>query len=186
MHPLEKFKFCPVCGSHRFEEHNFKSKQCLDCGFIYYANPCSATVTFILRQSPSMPGSEELLVARRAKEPAKGTLDLVGGFVDMDETVEQGLLREIGEETGLTVDNYQYLFSIPNIYKYSDMLIHTLDMFYEVHVEADVQPNAADDVAELMWIPVEKVDYRLFGLHSISQGVERFVKSKQDCSDVLV
>ena len=72
MHPLEKFKFCPVCGSANWTEHNFKSKACGDCGFVYYANPCAATAAFILNSR------NEMLVARRAKEPAKGTLDLVG------------------------------------------------------------------------------------------------------------
>ena len=36
-HPLEKFKYCPVCGSAQFVVNNFKSKKCEDCGFIYYA-----------------------------------------------------------------------------------------------------------------------------------------------------
>ena len=53
---------------------------------------------------------------RRAKEPAKGTLDLPGGFVDMYETVEDGMRREIKEETGLDVTEIQYLFSSPNVY----------------------------------------------------------------------
>ena len=47
-HPLDKFVFCPVCGSSRFEVNNFKSKHCQDCGFTYYANPCSATAAFIV------------------------------------------------------------------------------------------------------------------------------------------
>ena len=66
-HPLEKFKYCPVCGSSHFEVNNFKSKKCSDCGFTYYANPCSATAAFIINDN------NELLVVRRAKEPAKGT-----------------------------------------------------------------------------------------------------------------
>ena len=131
-HPLEKFRFCPVCGSSHFETNNFKSKQCRDCGFTYYANPCSATAAFIRN------GRGELLVAVRGKEPAKGTLDLPGGFIDMDETVEEGMIREILEETGLVITAPRYLFSIPNLYLYSGMTIHTVDMFFEVSVADDV------------------------------------------------
>ena len=47
----------------------------------------------------------ELLVCRRAKDPAKGTLDLPGGFIDMNETGEEGVAREVLEETGLDVAN---------------------------------------------------------------------------------
>ena len=93
-HPLNKFAYCPVCGSKHFDINNFKSKRCQDCGFTYYANPCSATAAFIVNDK------QEMLVVRRAKEPAKGTLDLPGGFVDMYETVEDGMRREIKEETG--------------------------------------------------------------------------------------
>ena len=96
-HPLNQFKYCPKCGSAAFEIHNEKSKQCTDCGFVYYFNPSSATVALILNEK------DELLVCRRAKEPAKGTLDLPGGFIDMNETGEEGVSREVEEETGLKV-----------------------------------------------------------------------------------
>ncbi len=168
MHPLDKFLYCPACGSRRFVVNNVKSKHCEDCGFTYYANPSSATAAFIVRPDGC------LLVARRAQEPAKGTLDLVGGFVDMDEDMEQGMLREIREETGLCLATPQYLFTIPNLYEYSGMTIHTLDAFFLCQVEQDAEPHAADDAAELLWIPREELDPSQFGLWSIRQAVERF------------
>ena len=97
MHPLELFKYCPKCGSPHFEVNNEKSKRCADCGFVYYFNSSAATVAFILNDK------NELLVCRRGKEPAKGTLDLSGGFIDMYETGEEGVAREVLEETGLQV-----------------------------------------------------------------------------------
>ena len=84
-HPLAQFLYCPECGSPHFEVNNEKSKKCTDCGFVYYFNPSSATVALILNEK------KELLVCRRAKEPAKGTLDLPGGFIDMNETGEEGV-----------------------------------------------------------------------------------------------
>ena len=64
---------------------------CENCGFEYFVNPSAATVAFILNSKG------ELLVERRKREPAKGTLDLPGGFADMDETAEQGVAREVLE-----------------------------------------------------------------------------------------
>lgn len=52
-HPLNQFKYCPKCGSAAFEIHNEKSKQCTDCGFVYYFNPSSATVALILNEKTS-------------------------------------------------------------------------------------------------------------------------------------
>lgn len=172
-HPLTKFRYCPVCGSERFEEHNFKSKRCRDCGFVYYANPCAATAAFIINRRG------ELLVVRRAKEPARGTLDLPGGFCDMGETVEQGMRREIMEETGLQVRSMRYLFSMHNVYEYSGMGIHTMDMDFLVEVEGDGSgARAADDAAEALWIPVGELRPGEFGLLSIRKAVERFLAER--------
>lgn len=171
-HPLDIFKYCPVCGSSRFEVNNFKSKKCQDCGFTYYANPCSATAAFIVNDK------NEMLVVRRAKEPAKDTFDLPGGFVDMGETVEEGMLREIKEETGLDVKDIRYLFSSPNIYMYSGMGVHTLDMDFLVPVHGEQPPiKAADDAAEALWIPISEVNPADFGLTSIRNAVIRFLSA---------
>ena len=172
-HPLEKFKYCPVCGSDHFVVNNFKSKKCEDCGFTYYANPCSATAAFIVNEN------DEMLVVRRAKEPALGTYDLPGGFCDMGETVEEGMRREIKEETGLEVQDIQYLFSSPNVYQYSGMGIHTLDMDYLVRVKGGrLAIQAADDAAEAFWIPINEVNPADFGLTSIRNAVIRFLHEK--------
>ena len=84
-HPLEMFTHCPVCGAEGFSVINVKAKRCPQCGFTYYANPCSATAAFIVRRRKDDDGQTvaELLVGTRGKEPARGTLDLPGGFCDM-------------------------------------------------------------------------------------------------------
>ena len=168
-HPLELFRYCPRCGSDRFVEHNAKSKHCEQCGFTYYINPSAATVAFILNRD------RELLVVRRGKEPAKGTLDLPGGFSDLYETSEEGVRREVREETGLEVTRTEFLFSIPNQYLYSGLVVHTMDMFYLCQVSDTHIVRAMDDAAEVMWIPLQDLCPEEFGLHSIRQGVEKFL-----------
>lgn len=169
MHPLHLFKYCPKCGSSHFEEHNFKSKKCADCGFVYYFNSSAATVAFILNSK------NELLVCRRAKDPAKGTLDLSGGFIDMYETAEEGVAREVREETGLEVIKTDYLFSYPNTYLYSGFLVHTMDMFFLCRVKDDAVVEAMDDVADSFWMPLDEIRPEEFGLDSVRKGVERFI-----------
>lgn len=169
MHPLHLFKYCPKCGSSHFEEHNFKSKKCADCGFVYYFNSSAATVAFILNSK------NELLVCRRAKDPAKGTLDLSGGFIDMYETAEEGVAREVREEIGLEVIKADYLFSYPNTYLYSGFLVHTMDMFFLCRVKDDAVVEAMDDVADSFWMPFDEIRPEEFGLDSVRKGVERFI-----------
>ena len=146
MHPLEKFRFCPVCGSSKWEIHNFKSKQCGDCGFTYYGNPSAANVALIINEK------DELLVVRRKKDPAKGTLDLPGGFTDMEESGEQGVIREVLEETGLVVRRAEYLLSLPNLYEYSG------------------------DAEDARWIPISQLRPEEFGLRSIREGITRLLQ----------
>lgn len=173
MHPLELFKYCPKCGSSHFEIHNEKSKHCADCGFTYYFNSSAATVAFILNRN------HELLVCCRGKEPAKGTLDLSGGFIDMYETGEEGVKREVKEETGLEVIQTTYLFSLPNTYLYSGFLVHTLDLFFLCQVADDTRLKAMDDVADSFWLPLDQIDPEKFGLDSVREGVKRFLSMPQ-------
>lgn len=167
---LSKFKYCPICGSSLFNISSEKSRKCGDCGFEYFVNPSSANVAFILNKDG------ELLVERRKNNPAKGTLDLPGGFADMNETVEEGLKREVMEETGLEVTETTYMFSKPNTYHYSGVDIPTLDLFFSCKVKDDSHVKANDDAAECMWIPLKEIKTELFGLSSIRSGLIDFIK----------
>lgn len=169
-HPLHLFLYCPRCGSNHFVINNFKSKRCNDCGFIYYFNPSSSTVAVIINKK------HELLVATRANDPAKDTFDLPGGFVDMNETGEEAVIREVKEETGLNITSVKYLFSIPNTYMYSGFEVQTTDLFFLCYTDDDSSFSAHDDVASLQFIPIDKLDPSLFGLSSVKQGVEKIIK----------
>lgn len=167
MHPLSQFKFCPKCGSDCFVENNFKSKRCEKCGFVYYFNPCSSTIALIINQN------EELLVATRAHDPAKGTLDLPGGFVDMYETGEEAVAREVQEETNLVLTDVAYLFSIPNIYVYSGFEVHTLDLVYRCYVQDTKDIKAEDDVSKLEFIKIPELEPDRFGLTSVREVIKK-------------
>ena len=166
------FRYCPVCGAAEFVVNNFKSKRCEKCGFVLYVNPSAATAAFILNEK------NELLVCRRGKEPAKGTLDLPGGFVDDDETAEEAIAREIAEELGGSVKSLKYLFSLPNLYEYSGLTIPTLDMLFACSLKSYSGLSAADDVETFEFIPLDKVNPADFGLKSIKRAVEMFLRER--------
>ncbi len=172
-HPLHLFTHCPKCGSAQFEENNIKSKRCKACNFVYYFNPSAAVVAIITNPKG------EILVCRRAHEPALGTLDLPGGFVDSFETGEEAITREVMEETGLQIERTRYLFSLPNTYLYSGFEVHTLDQFFRCEVESLTPLMAADDVAEAYFCPIDQLDPLAFGLDSIRQGVEELIRRLQ-------
>ena len=166
-HPFSLFRYCPKCGSEEFNINNKESKKCNSCGFVYYFNSAAAIVAVIENSK------NEVLVARRAKDPAKGTLDLPGGFAAMHETIEETVRREVLEETRLVISSLKYIFSIPNIYVYSDFEVHTMDLFFECKVDDFSNINAQDDVLELLFIPKNKLNPDDFGLASIKKGIEK-------------
>ncbi|HRF86630.1 MAG TPA: NUDIX domain-containing protein [Alloprevotella sp.] len=170
-HPLASFRFCPRCGASGFADHDTRSRRCPACGFVYYHNASASTVAVIFNPRG------ELLVTRRALEPARGTLDLPGGFVDPGESLDEGLLREVREETGAEAEIEEYLFSLPNTYTYSGFEVHTADAFFRCRLKAGEQPQAADDAAELLWLPAEEIRPEDFGLASIREGVRRILRS---------
>lgn len=168
MHPLDQFRYCPKCGSPRFEAHDFKSKQCAACGFTYYYNPAAAVVAVIRNERG------EWLVARRGEEPARGTLDLIGGFVDPGERSEQAIRREIEEETGVRLGAdvpMTMLFTLPNTYVYSGFTVQTCDTFYDVLLPSSTPLHAADDVADCWWADPASLRLSDFGLDSVREGV---------------
>jgi 8-oxo-dGTP pyrophosphatase MutT (NUDIX family) len=115
-------------------------------------------------------------VATRAHEPVKGTLDLPGGFVDMEETGEEAVAREVKEETGLDVDTVSYLFSIPNKYVYSGFEVQTLDLVYRCFVKNTENLKAEDDVAKLEFIKISQLNPELFGLLSVKEVIKEIQK----------
>lgn len=171
--PLYRFHYCPLCGSAHFVEKGDNARHCADCGFTLYTNPRGATVAVIINDQG------EMLVARRAKEPSQGTRDLVGGFMDMDETAEEAMCREIREESGLIFapDEIRYLFSQPNRYPYSGIVCRTIDLFFECRVKGRPAFKAMDDVSALQWIPIRDIRVEEFGLESIRKGLSRYLSS---------
>ena len=171
MHFSLLFTHCPACGSARFIQNNEKSKRCESCGFVFYMNASAAVAAFIVNKAG------DLLVCRRGKEPEKGTLDLPGGFVDDNESAEQAVIREIGEELQAKVTESRYLFSLPNRYKYSGLMIPTLDMFFACKLEDITNLKPSDDVADCFFVPLNELKPELFGLESIKKAVGMFLRT---------
>ena len=171
---LSFFKFCPHCGSARFVDNDFKSRHCLDCGFVYYLNPSAATAAFVVD------GDGRMLVVRRKLDPAKGTLDLPGGFSDVGESLEEGIAREVMEETSLEVSDPRFLFSLPNDYLYSGFHVPTLDSFFLCRTRNAAAVHAADDAASAEWVDIGSVRAELFGLASVRKAVTEFLRNTSE------
>jgi ADP-ribose pyrophosphatase YjhB (NUDIX family) len=149
--PIGQFRFCPRCGAEGLKRRgDGRSLRCEPCDFLYFFNSAAAAGAFVFHEG-------RLILAVRAKEPAKGLLDLPGGFIDFDESVEEGLRREIREELSIEATDFRYLYSAPNDYTYAGVSYKTTDLFFicEAPDIGGIQP--ADDVADYLLIEPGRV-----------------------------
>ncbi|KXX70458.1 NUDIX domain-containing protein [Flammeovirga sp. SJP92] len=170
MHIKEHFKTCPKCQSNTI---HFQTKHfvCSDCGFDFYINASAAVAVLITNPKG------ELLLTVRKFDPFKGTYDLPGGFVDINEKVEDAAIREIKEELNLEISDLDYFCSFPNTYTYKEIDYYTLDMVFKAKVK-DLSPlQANDDVVSVEFIAPKKIDTTTIGLTSIKAIVSKYIES---------
>jgi ADP-ribose pyrophosphatase YjhB (NUDIX family) len=98
----QHLNFCTRCGgSLRFGAVPGEDRQrlaCAACGHIAYVNPRLVVTTLPITEAG------EVVLIRRGIEPGRGSWAQPGGFLEVDETVNQAAIRETWEETGLLVE----------------------------------------------------------------------------------
>ncbi len=90
------YRFCHRCGSDRVEDvvsDGRRRPRCVDCGTVVYINPLPAGVALAALEG-------KLLLVKRGVQPEIGSWSLPGGFVEMGESPEEAVRREVLEETG--------------------------------------------------------------------------------------
>lgn len=177
MHPKDAFKYCPACGKRGMMYNNkVNYLKCISCGFQYFINEAGAVAAIITDKEG------RILFTKRAKAPAKNKLDLPGGFVDIGETAEHALEREIKEELDISLSSYRYFMSQPNKYIFGDMTYFTLDLAYICQAESFDNIKALDDISGIRFIAPEEVNPDDIGLASIKEIIKQYLNSLNSTS----
>lgn len=115
-----------------------------------------------------------ILLIKRGRNPGKGLYALPGGFLDQVETIEQGCIRELKEETKIDVASPILKSSITQVHVFDhphrDPRGRTITHAHLIELSLREMPNvkAADDAAEVVWIPIGELDNiedQFFGDH---------------------
>jgi mutator protein MutT len=103
-----------------------------------------------------------VLLARRGKEPLYGRWVVPGGTVELGETLEEALVREMREETGLRVEPVEILTVFDRIQREGDRVVyHYVIVDYLCRWLAG-EAAAASDALEVAWAgPAELPAYDL-------------------------
>ena len=115
----------------------------------------------------------KILLIQRGSEPFKGAYALPGGFVDIQESLEEAAHRELEEETGLIITN------LTQVHTFSDperdprgRVISTC--FAAILTESDqIVLRAGDDAADAGWFSLETLPPLAFDHAQVIQTVIR-------------
>ena len=101
-------------------------------------------------------GELKVLLIERGLEPFKGRWALPGGFVRVDETLDDAARRELAEEAGLKEVFLEQLYTFGAIHR--DPRERVVSVAYYALVKlADFKTKAATDAADARWFPISKV-----------------------------
>jgi 8-oxo-dGTP diphosphatase len=142
------FNFCSHCGAGLPRHADpFAAQKCAQCGWTHYHNskPCAGALIV---------HDKRVLLVWRAIEPYKDCWDIPGGFLEPGEHPIDGMLREVREETGLTVRVIDLLGVYIDRYNFNGAEFFTLNHYYIVEPIGG-ELGAADDVNAHRWFPID-------------------------------
>ncbi|MBM3198913.1 MAG: NAD(+) diphosphatase [Chlamydiae bacterium] len=111
--------YCGCCGSPTKSRTQERCRECEQCGQLFY--PKIAPVVMVLVRK-----NNQILLARSAHFP-KNMYSVLAGYVDVGETLEQCVIREVYEEVGLQIENIRYFGSQPWPFSISLLVAFTCD-----------------------------------------------------------
>ena len=170
--PAQIFRHCPRCGARREEGQPIQPFHCTACGFHYYFNAALAVAGVLLGPD------RRALFIRRALEPARGKLAIPGGFVEIGETAEAALRREVLEEVNLELAPPRFLCSAPNEYPYRGVTYPVLDLAFVAEVLDISRAAALDGVESYAWIHPRDVDLDEIAFPSIRDALRCFLRQE--------
>ncbi len=96
-------RYCGVCGSRTSQYEEQKALGCANCNEHYFPriNPCAIVL---------VTKGREILLARSARFRS-GFFSCLAGFIEVGESAEDTVLREVKEESGVDVENIRYIKS---------------------------------------------------------------------------
>jgi ADP-ribose pyrophosphatase YjhB (NUDIX family) len=93
-----------------------------------------------------------VLLVRRGQEPLKGRWSLPGGLLELGESLQEGVVREVREETGLNVEPVELIEILDRVHREADRVrYHYVIADYLCRV-VDGGLEAASDADDVRWV----------------------------------
>ncbi len=113
-----------------------------------YPRPAVTADCIVIAKEPEA----KVLLIERADDPYKGCWAFPGGFLNMDESTEQCAIRELEEETGLTIETIHQIGAYSKVDR--DPRGRTITVAYLAIIDKTVPVIGLDDAAKADWWPL--------------------------------
>lgn len=130
-------RYCGRCGTATRDKPDERAKECPACGYVVYPRVSPAMMVLVTR-------GRELLLARSNRFPA-ATYSALAGFVELGESIEDCIHREVREEVGVEVGQLRYFASQSWPFPHSLMIA-----FNAEYAGGEARP-CDDEIADVQW-----------------------------------
>ena len=158
-------KFCGKCGSKTKEKQDERAIICPDCHTTVYPNISPAIIVAII-------SNNKILLAHNSNFEVN-RYSLVAGYVDIGESLEETVQREVREEVGLEVKNIRYYKSQPWPFSGSMMIGFIAEA-------DDTQPIRPDkiEITEAEWFNRENLPNHPPTISIAGELIDKFEKGE--------
>ena len=126
-----------------------------------------------------------VLLIQRAQEPYAGMWALPGGFVQVEESLEEAALRELKEETGLEGEFYlEQLYTYGAPQRDPRERVVTVAYFALIPRDRPIHESASSDAAAARWFPVDALPPLAFDHEEIIRYALRRLRYKLEYTAV--
>ena len=127
----------------------------------------------------------KVLLIRRLSEPFKDGWALPGGFVEIDEDLEQAALRELREETGISGVYLEQLYTFGQPDRDPRERVITVSYYTLVPI-GRLKVGAGSDAREVGWFDIEKLPRLAFDHRQIVSKAKQRLTAKLDYSTIAL
>ena len=157
-------RYCGYCGMETIRARGMIAKECPCCELLIFPRISPAIIVLVER--------ENRVLLARVKRFTSELYSVLAGFVELGETLEEAVEREIGEEVGIRVKNIRYFGSQP--WPFPDSLMIGFTAEYE---SGEIKIDEAE-IADAGWFDPEELP-TIPGKISIARAlIDWFVKTR--------
>jgi ADP-ribose pyrophosphatase YjhB (NUDIX family) len=163
-------KHCPRCGEKiiRKKIEDRERDYCKACDTVFYDNPLPVASAIVQNKN------REILLVLRDRDPHAGNWCLPSGFVELNESVEEAVIRELNEETGI---NGKVLRLIDTFSRYNNIYGDLIWVTFEISKKSGkLEPG--DDARDAKYFPID--DLPKLAFQANQRAVKRFIENYSD------